>query len=278
MRKRAELKDQTGFRSGRWVVVEFSHYGKRSGEIYWRCRCDCGAEKAVLWQSLRRGLSKSCGCYNVYVLRTRSQGRTRKHGMAYSATYRSWLAMKDRCMRPKHQAWHNYGGRGIEVCQRWLRFKPFLRDMGERPNGTTLERLDTNGNYEPGNCVWATLEVQHSNKRTSRKLTIDGETLTMAQWARRVGIGETTIRERLGRGWSSEDAVRVAPLKKGLEFLNEERASNAKRPKEIAPSHGVTARPVSSAAGGQINVAPHVETQETETAAGEAVERETEDA
>ncbi len=116
--------------------------------------------------------------------------------------------MRDRCSanpgRPDHD---NYAGRGIRVCERWERFEHFLADMGERPPGMTLERKDVNGNYEPGNCRWATRREQANNTRLTPFVTARGRTMSMADWARETGIGFTTIRQRILRGWDPEEAV-----------------------------------------------------------------------
>jgi len=121
--------------------------------------------------------------------------------------------MIERCTRPAHHAWSNYGGRGIEVCERWRSFEAFLADMGERPVGKTLDRYpNRDGNYEPGNCRWATWAEQRSNSRQNHMLTFRGEECTLTEWSRRVDIGKSTIRQRLLKGWSVEAALTTAPL------------------------------------------------------------------
>jgi hypothetical protein len=115
--------------------------------------------------------------------------------------------MFDRCDNPDNAMYINYGGRGIRICDRWTEpngqgFANFLTDMGERPDGTSLDRIDVNGNYEPSNCRWATVKEQANNKRTSRWVTAFGQTLTIAEWADVTGVGAGVIRKRLNRGWS----------------------------------------------------------------------------
>lgn len=115
--------------------------------------------------------------------------------------------MWSRCAYEKHPAFSHYGGRGIVVCDRWKDFRNFLTDMGERPDGTSLDRIDNDRGYEPGNCRWATDIEQHNNTSANRILVVRGEALTLSQWARRTGLGVSTVRERLRRGWPPERAV-----------------------------------------------------------------------
>ena len=116
--------------------------------------------------------------------------------------------MKERCLNPNHKSFNRYGGRGITICQRWLdSFQNFLDDMGTMPIGMSLDRKDVNGNYEPGNCRWATSEEQANNKANNRVLEFKGKKQTIAQWAREVGMSREALRHRLNAGWSSEDAL-----------------------------------------------------------------------
>lgn len=200
---------------GRWTVI--GPVTRADRYRYWLCRCQCGTERAVFERSLRRGLSRSCGCI---VKEGWARPDKRTHGMSTTPTFESWRSMKSRCHRRTDRSFAEYGGRGITVCAAWLTFEGFLADMGERPKGTTLERIDVNGHYEPGNCVWATAKEQGRNKRNSQFLTIEGHTLLLMDWAAAAGIGVSTIRERLRRhGWCELDAVFVPALRKGLETL-----------------------------------------------------------
>ena len=119
--------------------------------------------------------------------------------IARTPTYRIWIAMRSRCTNPNNAGFHKYGGRGIKVCARWQSFENFFADMGERPEGMTLEREDNDGNYEPTNCRWATPAEQSRNTRRNRMLTYAGETLCMADWAERRGVGWDTLYHRLRR-------------------------------------------------------------------------------
>src|SRR4029077_2835099 len=119
-----------------------------------------------------------------------------------SATYSSWASMIARCYRPSAANFRRYGGAGITVCERWRVFANFLADMGERPEGLTLDRIDSDGNYEPGNCRWATLSQQMANRKGIHELYFKGRKLTRQEWAQETGIKYWTIKKRLARGWS----------------------------------------------------------------------------
>ena len=140
-------------------------------------------------------------------------------------TKKSWEAMLNRCRSNKHVHYNDYGGRGIAVCDRWLLFENFLADMGSRPSKNhSIDRIDNNGNYEPGNCRWATRIEQHRNKRSNRHITAMGETHTLAGWAERTGLLKQTIRMRLERGWPDEDAVTESLSLNGWTRIAQKRA------------------------------------------------------
>lgn len=130
------------------------------------------------------------------------------HGMHRTPTHRTWKAMLDRCLNLNAHGYENYGGRGILVCDQWLRFSNFFADMGLRPKGTTLDRIDTNGNYEPGNCRWADKKTQRRNSRQRMHyMTIGIETLCLSDWCKRLGLRENLVRYRLSKGWSVEKSL-----------------------------------------------------------------------
>lgn len=162
-------RDVTGQRFGRLVALFDVGIAKRR---HWCCRCDCGTERIVPVDALTSGKTRSCGCLKAEII---SAGAHMTHGHApvrgpQSPTYQSWRGMLARCNQPSSQAFKNYGARGVTVCQRWREFKNFLADMGERPTGLTLDRINNDGIYEPSNCRWATRAQQTANRRCSRKV------------------------------------------------------------------------------------------------------------
>jgi len=152
--------DITGLRSGRLVVLGYAHTDERSGRSYWHVRCDCGMEKVVLGDSLRTGGSRSCGCLR------RENNSNLTHGMSNSPEYRCWQQIRQRCLNVQHPRYKDYGGRGITIHPQWVDdFALFLKDVGKRPTPThSLDRLDNNGSYVPGNVRWATVKQQNGNR------------------------------------------------------------------------------------------------------------------
>lgn len=129
------------------------------------------------------------------------------HKMYNSSTYSSWCRMKRRCLNPKNPRFKDYGGRGIKVCKEWLRFKGFFESMGIRPEGKSIDRIDNDGNYEPGNCKWSTSLEQSSNRRNNNIITYKGVSLHVSAWSRRLGINRSTFAKRLSRGWTIKEAI-----------------------------------------------------------------------
>lgn len=186
--------DLTGRRFGKLVVVERSVRTNKQRLRLWLCRCDCGAETFVAPGCLTRGNTRSCGC-----------GKVGGHGHGHHGIpeYWVWNAMVQRCTNPKNECWSNYGGRGIKVCDRWRSFEQFLQDMGKRPNRRmTLERICNDGDYEPGNCQWATRVTQNRNTRRNKLIEFNGESRPLTEWAERLGLPYEMVRARLRRGWS----------------------------------------------------------------------------
>jgi hypothetical protein len=148
--------------------------------------------------------------------------------------------MHERCRDPKHPAFHRYGGRGIAVCERWWKFENFLADLGERPEGKTLDRFPNNGgNYEPGNCRWATVYEQQSNRGDSRYITARGRAFTVAEWSRRTELTESVIRQRLDRGDEGEEALRPLTSPKRITVKGKKQTIA-----ELAASLGLTVQAI----------------------------------
>lgn len=199
------FKDHTGKVFGHLTALRVS--GKKGDCYAWECSCSCGKIHTVKSADLTRGNVQSCGC---------QVGMKPVHGMLKSRAYGSWRAMKKRCLNPRAKMYPHYGGRGIRVCKRWMSFKNFLADMGDRPDGMTLERKKTNRHYTPGNCRWATQAEQQANRQINAVLEFRGEKKILHEWALSRGINEDTLRARIRRGWSVEDALTksVTPRRK----------------------------------------------------------------
>ncbi len=203
------VKDITNQRFGRLTVVRYAGrvaYGTarepgRSNRAAWVCRCDCGTEKTLTGDVLRRGSTVSCGCYHLSTTTTRMT----RHGKSRSREYGIWTLMRQRC-----KTHPRYGGRGITVCERWENsFEAFTADMGPRPSAEhSVERKDNDGPYSPENCVWATRHTQARNTRQNHQITFRGETLCITDWARRIGIHPVSLYYRITRlKWPLERAL-----------------------------------------------------------------------
>lgn len=207
-------KDLVGQTFGRLTVL--CRDGMYS-PVHYHCECVCGAETVVRASHLTSGEIVSCGCWN------RDKMFKHGHGMRghFSPTYISWAGMKNRCDNRNEPSYPDYGGRGITYDPRWADFETFLHDVGHRPEFHTLDRIDPNGNYEPGNVRWATDAQQANNTRRSRHITWNGETHTCAEWSRIVGISEGTIWARIKvLGWTPEQALQTPADQSGVKRAN----------------------------------------------------------
>lgn len=199
----AKFKDLTGSRFGSWLVVERGANASQ-GQAQWFCRCDCGRGAVIFGANLRKGKTRSCGCKRADHIKT--------HGLSRVPAYKVWHSMRDRCNNQAHRQYKNYGARGIKVCKRWEDFTMFFADMGNPPDKRFIDRIDNNGDYEPSNCRWATALEQQNNKRNNWLLTINGKTMTVAQWARELGIKPKPVYKRLKAGWTPELALGLVTL------------------------------------------------------------------
>lgn len=197
-----EFIDMKGRRCGRWTVL--CQVPSTLGlTARWRCQCECGNISDVNGPALRLGRSLSCGCLHKEIV-----GRNGSvHGAYGTATYKIWGSMIQRCTNKKSRSYSSYGGRGITVCDRWLKFENFFADMGEKPPGLSIERINNDGNYELRNCKWATTAEQSNNKRSTRRLPYKGQMVPLQVVAKEVGLSVHTIRKRLFLGWSEEEAI-----------------------------------------------------------------------
>jgi len=171
----------------------------------WYCKCECGNAKVIHGQSLRTGVTTSCGCLQ----KEKASHANTTHGMTGSIEHRCWRHIKGRCYNKNDSRYMNYGGRGISVCDRWLSsFEHFYADMGERPSDkTSIERINNDLGYSPDNCKWATSYEQSNNTSRSVVMEYNGERLNRTQMAKKYGIAHSTFRMRLSLGWSIHDAL-----------------------------------------------------------------------
>lgn len=184
---------------GRWTILSYSH--TKGPHKYYDCRCECGTERSVQGWSLVYGKTLSCGCLRREVNKVIHL----THGSCAHPAYKIWSGVKKRCQNPDAHAYKHYGGRGISLADAWQAFEGFWADMGAawKP-GLTIEREDVNGNYEPGNCRWATMLEQGGNKRNNRIIDTPWGPLHQAEAARRAGISVQTLSSRMRAGWPQE--------------------------------------------------------------------------
>lgn len=205
--------DRTGLKYGRLLVLRLAEKPKGCKRSYWICKCDCGKEVRIDAAGMVSGRSKSCGCLQIEI--TIARGKHQESGKGKTtAEYRAWCNMKTRCENPNTSHYKHYGGRGIVICERWASsFENFLSDMGRRPSSKhSVERIDTDKNYEPSNCKWGTDLEQSNNTRRNHFLEHDGKILTISQWSVVTGYRSGAILSRIRAGWSVERAL-TTPVK-----------------------------------------------------------------
>ncbi len=197
------VKNLMGQKFGRLIVVKYAGSNKDRAAT-WECVCNCGQKTIVRGNHLCRGLIKSCGCLSSEM----TSKRMKTHGMTDSRVYNTWEHIIARCNNPKIQNYKRYGGRGITVCKRWLKFINFLKDMGEPPTGYSIDRIDNNKGYCKKNCKWSTRKEQQRNTRNNRLLTFCGQTKCLIEWSEYLNIKYKTLAARLDRfHWSIEKTL-----------------------------------------------------------------------
>ncbi len=184
----------------RWTVLI------EDGQRRYLCKCQCGRIKSVSATSLRAGSSKSCGCLQIEFVTNLKPSLS--HGRRASRAYRTWQSMQTRCRADSSKYRRDYADRGISVCEKWKRFEGFYEDMGDPPDGYSLDRINNDGNYEPGNCRWATPTQQSRNKRDNRRFEFEGLRLLASEWAEIKGVPKNALITRLfSRKWPIEKAL-----------------------------------------------------------------------
>ena len=199
-------KDISNNRYGRLTAIERVANDKY-GHSQWLCRCDCGNQIVVLKSSLESGRTRSCGCYYGETRRTCAT----THGQSSTRLFHIWANIIDRCRNSKRKDWNYYGGKGVRVCEEWKTFEKFAEwaHKSGYKEDLTIDRIDTNGNYEPMNCRWVNRFAQMNNTTRNHLIECNGETHTIAEWSRINGTPLSTIFYRLKRGYSEQEAISV---------------------------------------------------------------------
>jgi len=208
MANRIVVEDLIGQQFGLWTVIELQP-DSTGWDRQVICSCQCGTTKPVRVSSIVGGKSKCCGCKSNGRSKSKKPTNAIQHGMSRTPTYQSYYSMLARCLNPKAHAFDKYGGRGIQVCDKWVSsFQSFLSDMGARPSMKhSLGRINNDGHYCPENCRWEDDVQQQNNTSQNHFIEVDGDRLTIAQWSRKTGIKMSTIRYRIKKGWPAKEAV-----------------------------------------------------------------------
>lgn len=210
--------DITNNRYGKLVAIERSK--NISGKTAWKCKCDCGNITYVSTSNLTCNRIRSCGCLKLEKLLERSTTHNQRHTVLYSV----WRGLRQRCNNPKHASYHNYGGRGITVCEEWDKsFQSFYEwsyangysteNQKDEKLKLTIDRIDNNGNYEPSNCRWVDRKTQARNMRNTKLIEFNGEIKSISEWCEIYSIKKGSFNTRIKYGWAIEEAL-TTPIKK----------------------------------------------------------------
>jgi len=201
-----KANNNIGSRYGHLLVVQRS--GSKNRKAVWECVCDCGKTVFVTSSHLETGNTKSCGCFKreLVSLQKTTHGHARQG--AKTVEYNVWADIIKRCKNSNSKNYHNYGGRGIKVCDRWLSYENFFADMGLRPSSKhSIERKEVNGDYEPSNCCWATRQEQQRNTRRTRLVEFDSQVKSLVEWTEEKDLPYPAVYSRLMHGWTPEEAL-----------------------------------------------------------------------
>lgn len=199
-----KFQDLTGQKFGRLTVIKRDK--NKYGRVTWLCRCECGNMCIVTANSLKTGNSTSCGCFR------KEHPNHTKHNQRHTRLYKIWLKMKQRCFNSKDKSYKNYGGRGITMYDKWVNdfmsFYYWSKENGYKED-LSIDRIDNNGNYEPNNCRWTDKKTQNRNTRSNHKITYNGKTMCIIEWAEELGINYSTLKWRIYNNWSIEKAFNI---------------------------------------------------------------------
>lgn len=202
------------------LLLKASYYCPDNKRYYVECLCDCGINKIIRFDGIKSGTVVSCGCYSKKMAKKHLTELRTSHGMSHTSIYNRWINIRNRCNNQNDNNYHFYGGRGIRVCKKWDEsFEAFYKDIGDIPSGQTIDRIDNNSHYSCGNCNecksrgWkfnvqlVPMTRQNRNRRSNIKLTMNGKTMVLQDWAKEIGINPSTVRTRINRGWDIKDAL-----------------------------------------------------------------------
>jgi hypothetical protein len=217
--KAKSAKYLIGLRVGRWLVIEKGPRREKDHRQLWVCKCSCGTIKLVATNLLTCGTSRSCGCLvrEIASKTHRTHGHAGRNGSEQTTEYSAWVSMIQRCTNKNCKNYKRYGARGIKVCKAWRKsFEAFFQDMGKKPKGYTLERINNEHGYYPNNCRWASYLDQEGNRGNIVKVEYEGKIQGLSKWARELGVSLSLLVSRLKNGWSVKRAFTEPPHKKNV--------------------------------------------------------------